>query len=242
MDGAAMDGGPAGRGSRVAALDEPRRGRAAGRAAGRSGRGSGRGGFLGRLTGGSKRQVRFRLLIAGSGLVAVALVTLVVVVTLLSSSGPAHMLRTPGKVGDYLRRPQLEQQMDARQLQQQVMNGSAGQASRVVSAVYENATGVSGQTTPQIFLFIGGKLSGTSPGDFISSFRGQFKGAIMASPGTMGGEAVCVNAQSSMPGTVALCAWADNDTFGVFASPTMHAAQLGAQMRAVRPGLEHVVK
>ncbi len=101
---------------------------------------------------------------------------------------------------------------------------------------------MSGKSTPQIFLFIGGNLSGTSAGDFISSFRGQFSGAALTSAGTMGGEAVCVNAQSSIPGSVALCAWADNDTFGVLASPTMHAAQLGVQMRAVRPGLEHLAK
>jgi hypothetical protein len=162
--------------------------------------------------------------------------------TMLGNSGPKHALLTPTAFAQYLRRPQLEQQMNAKQLQQQVIARSAGQASHVVSAVYENSAGVSGKSTPQIFLFIGGNLSGTSPGDFITGFRGQFRGTVITNAGALGGQAVCVNAQASIPGTVALCAWADNDTFGVLASPTMHAAQLAAQMRVIRPGVEHVVK
>ena len=45
-----------------------------------------------------------------------------------------------------------------------------------------------------------------------------------------------------MAGSVALCTWADNDTFGLVASPTMDATQLGAQMRAIRPEVEHAAK
>jgi hypothetical protein len=93
-----------------------------------------------------------------------------------------------------------------------------------------------------MFLLIAGNLAGTSASDFVSSFRGQFKSAAVTGAGSMGGMAACVNAQSSVPGSVALCVWADNDTFGVLASPTMHAAQLGAQLRAIRPGVEHVAK
>jgi hypothetical protein len=43
-----------------------------------------------------------------------------------------------------------------------------------------------------------------------------------------------------VPGSVALCTWADNDTFGVVASPTMSAIRLAAQLRAFRPMVEHV--
>jgi hypothetical protein len=39
-------------------------------------------------------------------------------------------------------------------------------------------------------------------------------------------------------GKVALCTWADNDTFGLVASPTMDAVQLGEEMRTFRPGVE----
>jgi hypothetical protein len=175
-------------------------------------------------------------------------VAVIVIVTALLasgtfSSGPKHLLAIPGKLGDYVRRPQLEQQMNARQLQQQVIARSSGQASHVVSAVYEdNSGGAAGGSSPQMFLLIAGNLAGTSASDFVSSFRGQFKSAAVTGAGSMGGMAACVNAQSSVPGSVALCVWADNDTFGVLASPTMHAAQLGAQLRAIRPGVEHVAK
>lgn len=170
------------------------------------------------------------------------IVAVVAVLMLHRPGGPRHVLATPDTLGQYVRRPQLEQQMDARGLQRQMIARSAGQASQVRSAVYENRAGVSGKSTPQILLFIGGNLSGTSPADFISSFRGQLRAATLANPGSMGGQAACVNTQSVLPGTVALCAWADNDTFGVLGSPTMHAAQLSAQMRLIRPGVEHVAK
>jgi len=153
-------------------------------------------------------------------------------------SSRSHMLVAPSRLASYVRRPQLEQQMNARALQQQVIAKSAGQASHVVSAVYENSAGVSGSAAPQIFLFIGGNLAGESPAGFISSFTAQFKGAAATSPGSLGGQAACVDARGSAAGSVALCTWADSDTFGVVASPTMGLSQLAAQMRAIRPSVE----
>jgi len=171
------------------------------------------------------------LVLAGAGLVGLKM---------LHGGGPAHVLVTPDQLGGYVRRPQLEKQMDAGQLQQQVIAKSAGQASHVVSAVYENGTSGTRGRTPQIVLFIGGNLSGVSAGNFIASFTEQSRGAFVTSPGTLGGSAACVNAQASVPGSVALCTWADNDTFGVVASPTMSAAKLAAALRTIRPMVEHV--
>ena len=158
------------------------------------------------------------------------------------AGGRTHVLVAPSRLASYVRRPQLEQQMNARALQQQVIAKSAGQASHVVSAVYENSAGVSGSAPPQIFLFIGGNLAGVSPAGFISGFTGQFKGAQAASPGSLGGQAACVNARGSAAGSVALCTWADGDTFGVVASPTMGLSQLAAQMRAIRPSVERLAR
>jgi hypothetical protein len=156
--------------------------------------------------------------------------------------GPAHVLTTPDQLGAYVRRPQLEKQMNAGQLQQQVIAKSAGQASHVVSAVYEDSNGAAKGRTPQMVLFIGGNLTGVSASNFIASFTQQSRGAFVTSPGTLGGSAACVNAQASVPGSVALCTWADNDTFGVVASPTMSAAKLAVQLRTIRPMVEHVAK
>jgi hypothetical protein len=172
-----------------------------------------------------------------AGVVAVAAASL-----LLRSSARTHMLVTPSKLGVYVRRPQLEKQMNAKQLQQQVVAKSAGQASHVVSAVYENSAGVSGSAAPQIILFIGGNLTGVTPGGFITSFTGQFKGAQSTTAGSLGGKAACVNAQGSATGRVALCTWADGDTFGVVASQTMNVSQLAVQMRAIRPGVERPLR
>ena len=51
-------------------------------------------------------------------------------------------------------------------------------------------------------------------------------------------QAACVDARGSAAGSVSLCTWADGDTFGVVASPTMGLSQLAAQMRAIRPSVE----
>ena len=158
---------------------------------------------------------------------------------LMRGSGLTHTLVAPDKLGSYVRRPQLERQMNAKALQEQVVSKSAGQASHVVSAVYENSAGVSGAAPPQFFLFIGGNLAGESPTGFITSFTQQFKGAQNTSAGSLGGRAACVIAQGSGgSGPVSLCTWADSDTFGVVASPTMGLSQLAVQMRAIRPAVE----
>jgi hypothetical protein len=161
---------------------------------------------------------------------------------LLHGSGPSHTLVAPSRLSSFVARPQLEKQMNARQLQREVIAKSAGQASHVVSAVYENRAGVSGSAPPQIILFIGGNLTGVSPAGFITSFTDQFKGAHATGAGSLGGRAACVNAEGSAAGSVALCTWADSDTFGVVASPTMGLAQLSAQMRAIRPAVERTAK
>jgi hypothetical protein len=179
---------------------------------------------------------------AGAAGLVVGVVVVAAGALLLGSSGPAHALTTPAQLGTYVRKPQLEQQMNAKNLQQQVVTRSAGQASHVVDAVYEDSSPSGGGTSPQVFLFIGGHLSGVSPSGFIASFTRQFTGASSTSAGSMGGQAACVNAQASVAGSVALCTWADNDTFGLVASPTMNAAQLGAQMRAIRPQVEHAAR
>ena len=188
------------------------------------------------------RRARQLLMVAVGLAVVLAVVAAGLVTGVLGGNGPAHVLVTPNQISLYVRRPQLEQQMNASQLQRQVIAKSAGQASHVVSAVYENNAGVANGKTPQMILFIGGNLSGVSASGFIASFTQHSAGAFQTSPGPLGGSAACVNAQASVPGSVALCTWADNDTFGVVASPTMDARMLASQMRVIRPGVEHLAK
>ena len=68
---------------------------------------------------------------------------------------------------------------------------SAGQASRVVSAVYESGNSAAGNTE-QIIMFIGGHLANAAPATSITSFTQKFPGAKVVPPGALGGKAACV--------------------------------------------------
>jgi hypothetical protein len=171
---------------------------------------------------------------------AVAIAAIILVGFKSGPGGPAHSLSAPDKLSSFVRRPALEQQMNVGQLRSDVVSMSSGQAKHVVEAVYENGTSTSGQT-PQIVLFIGGNLANASPTASVKSFTQRFKGAQVTSPGGLGGEAACVNATASEPGSVAMCAWFDNDSFGEVVSPTMNASALAKTMRTIRPDVEKVV-
>ena len=183
-----------------------------------------------------------RLWFAMAGVVVVFAAALTAIFTLAFPSapgGPVHSLVTPDTLSAFVRRPALEQQMNVGQLRQDVINMSSGQARHVVEAVYEAGDSTSGNT-PQIVLFIGGNLLNASPKVSVTSFTQRFRGARITSAGGLGGEAACVNATASQPGSVAMCAWFDNDSFGEVVSPTMNASALASTMRQIRPHVELV--
>jgi len=88
----------------------------------------------------------------------------------------------------------------------------------------------------------GGGAAGWSPMVSVTSFTQRFKGASTTSSGSLGGEAACVNATATEPGSVAMCAWFDNDSFGEVVSPTMNATALANTMRQIRPHVELIAK
>ena len=155
-------------------------------------------------------------------------------------SGPAHNVVAPNKVDAFTRMPNLEKQMKVEALRQDVMKTSAGQATSVVSAVYQ-----AGSTAPggnaQIFMFVGGKLSSAAPATSIQNFTQTYPGAKVVPAGALGGEAACAEAQSNGEG-VAMCVWFDNDSFGELVSPTMTTAKLATTLDTVRPSLELYAK
>jgi hypothetical protein len=175
----------------------------------------------------------------GAGLLVAAAAVAAVVVLRMGPGGPAHTLTTPARLGAYLRQPQLARQMDVAQLERSIITNSSGQASHVVSAVYEKGSTVPGGPAPQAILFIGGKLAGASADASIKAFDQHFRDAEQASPGRLGGRAACVPAQ---PGTnhAAVCAWFDNDTFGELVCPHMTASALASELRAMRPSIERL--
>ena len=177
-------------------------------------------------------------LIIGGGVVVIVALVAVLVTNMMGGSGAAHSISTPNRLNAYALQPQLAQSMGAAALRADIVKKGNGEATNVKDAVYEISTGPAAKSGPLFVLFIGGNLSG-SASSFISSFKGLLPGAFVTSPGSMGGQAACVPGYSGHP---AECAWADNDTFGLFASPDISAAALGNQLRTMRPLVEHVRK
>jgi hypothetical protein len=225
-------------------------GTASGRkAAGRSGRRTGR------------RRVR-RLSVAAGGVVVIAGAAVAFEMPHPRlPAGPVHQIVTPTRIGTYAQAPALAASMKAAQVRRSIVAQSNGEASNVVAAVYEStasqpsaspspghgstAPGGAGASsasptapggTSQIVLFIGGNLTGTSASSFITSFIGKLPGAVTTAAGPLGGEAACV---PSAGGNPAECAWADNDTFGLVASPTLDAQALAGELRQMRLQVEH---
>ena len=182
-----------------------------------------------------------RLWLAGGGVVvAAAAVTGILKFGFRPDEGPpAHAFTIPARIGTYVRTVDLEHEASLTALRDEVTKMSAGQASRVVSAVYESGNSAAGGTT-QIIMFIGGHLANADPASSIASFTQDYPDATVVSAGSLDGEAACVEQAGTSDG-VALCAWFDDDSFGELVSPTMNATQLGHEMLAVRPAVEFVV-
>jgi hypothetical protein len=158
-----------------------------------------------------------------------------VAVQVMSGGGSAHSISTPQRIGSFVEEPSLASGMGANALRSRILAAGDGEASNVVDAVYEDSAG-SAKSGPLIILFVGGNLSG-SASSFITSLTTALPGAFTVNPGSLQGQAACV------PGThMNECAWADNDTFGVIASPVLSATALGNELLIMRPMVEHVVK
>ena len=195
---------------------------------------------IGRRRGGSNDH-RLWLGLGGVVIIAAAAITGIIKFEFPSHSGPAHTMATPPKIGTYTRTVDLERQTNVAQLRDEVIKMSSGQASRVVSAVYESGNSAAGNNE-QIIMFIGGHLANAAPATSIASFTQKFTGAQVVSAGSLGGKAACVEEGSGTSDSVSMCAWFDNDSFGEIVSPTMNATTLAKAMLTVRPAVESVVK
>jgi hypothetical protein len=192
---------------------------------------------IGRRRGGSNDH-RLWLGLGGVIVIAAAAIVGVIKFEFPSHSGPVHTMTTPDKIGTFARTVDLEHQADVAALKQKVISMSSGQASHVVSAVYESGKASAGNTA-QIIMFIGGHLANADPAASITSFTQQFRGAKVVTAGGLGGKAACVQ-DGTGSNSVAMCAWFDNDSFGEVVSPTMNATGLATAMQQVRPAVEQV--
>jgi hypothetical protein len=146
----------------------------------------------------------------------------------LAHKGADHVVSAPDRLLGYVQQPAMAKGMDAQQLRADIEARGNGEASHVVDAVYEDGKS-------QILLFIGGNLSG-SASSFISSFTGMLTNSFETRAGSLGGQAACATSAS---GQLAECAWADDDTFGLIASPDLTANALASELRQIRPLVEH---
>jgi hypothetical protein len=184
---------------------------------------------------------RLWLGLGGVVILAAAAITGIIKFEFPSHGGPAHTMIIPAKIGTYARTVDLERQVGLSQLRAEVIKMSSGQASGVVSAVYESGNSAAGNNA-QIIMFIGGHLANADPAASITSFTQQFRGAHVVSAGPLAGKAACVQEGTSASNSRSLCAWFDNDSFGEIVSPTMNAAALANAMGTVRPSVELLVK
>src|SRR5437773_1466064 len=83
-------------------------------------------------------------------------------------------------------------------------------------------------------------LPGTSPASSIATLIHMHPGAHLVPAGPMGGSAACFEQTAGTAASVAMCAWFDNDSFGILVSPTLSAASLANLMMQDRPLIELV--
>ena len=207
-------------------------------------RGSGRTKGNSRRTGrrrGRSRDHRIWLALLGVLVAAAAAIFGILKFEFPSHNGPVHHMATPPRIGSYVRTVDMEKQTKLSDLRAEVIKMSSGQASNVVSAVYESGNSAAGGTE-QIVMFIGGHLANAAPASSIASFTQNFAGATVVSAGSLDGKAACVERAPGTSDSVAMCVWFDNDSFGEIVSPTMNATSLARVMRTMRPSLELVVK
>jgi hypothetical protein len=159
-------------------------------------------------------------------------------VYLMPQGSQAHAIAVPPQLPGYVLEPAMVNSAGASALRSHLVASSGGEATHVMDAVYEDTAGAAGKSVPQIVVFVGGHLAG-SASSFIGSLTEALPGAFNISPGALRGQAACA---PSRPGQPAECAWADNDTFGVLVSPGLTATALSAELRKMRPYIEHVVK
>ena len=184
-----------------------------------------------------------RLWLALIGVVVVAAVAIAGILRFEfpSHSGPTHVLVTPARIGSYALTVNLAKQTHLAELRDEVIKMSSGQASDVVSAVYESGNSAAGSMT-QIIMFIGGHLANAAPATSIAAFTEKFAGATVVSAGSLGGQAACVENGAGTADPVSMCVWFDNDSFGEIVSPTMNATLLASEMQTIRPSVELVAK
>jgi hypothetical protein len=157
--------------------------------------------------------------------------------------GVAHTVVMPAALGPYKWAPDLEKNAGLPTLAASVAEMGGGQMSGIRARTYERPA--PGGAAPQLLEVIGGRLPGTSPASSIITLIRKYPSAHVVPAGPMGGSAACFEqtaGTADSADSAAMCAWSDNDSFGILTSPTLNAASLADLMVQDRPLIELVKK
>jgi hypothetical protein len=154
--------------------------------------------------------------------------------------GVAHTVVMPAALGPYKWAPDLEKNAGLPTLAASVAEMGGGQMSGIRARTYERPA--PGGAAPRLLEVIGGRLPGTSPASSIITLIRKYPSAHVVPAGPMGGSAACFEQTAGTADSAAMCAWSDNDSFGILTSPTLNAASLADLMVQDRPLIELVKK
>jgi len=157
-----------------------------------------------------------------------------------TTGGVAHTMVTPAALGPYKWAPDLERNVGPPTLATSVAKMSDAQASDIRARTYKKPA--LGGAAPQVLEVIGGRLRSTSPASSIGTLIHMYPSAHSVPAGPLGGSAACFEQTAGTADSVAMCAWFDNDSFGILTSPTLNAANLANLMVQDRPLIELVKK
>lgn len=189
-----------------------------------------------------RRRLWLSLGLTGAGVIGVVAVG--VIAGILKSGPPgggvAHTVVTPAALGPYKWAPDLDRNVGLPTLATSVAKMSDAQASDIRARTYKKPA--LGGAAPQVLEVIGGRLRSTSPASSIGTLIHMYPSAHSVPAGPMGGSAACFEQTAGTADSVAMCAWFDNDSFGILTSPTLNAASLANLMVQDRPLIELVKK
>jgi hypothetical protein len=189
-----------------------------------------------------RRRLWLSLGVIGAGVISI--VAAAAIVGILKSGSPgggvAHTVVTPAALGPYKWAPDLEKNAGLATLATSVAKMSDGQTNDIRARAYERPA--PGGTAPQLLEVIAGRLPGTSPTSSVVTLIQSHPSGHIVPAGPMGGSAACFEQTAGTADSVAMCAWSDNDSFGILASPTLSAANLANLMVQDRPLIELVKK
>jgi len=189
-----------------------------------------------RRAGSGDRRLWFGL--GGVMAVAAAAIFLIIQFEFPSASGPTHTLSIPDKIGSYAISNAVGSK-DLTSLRQEFVQMTHGQATDVLSGAFQ-AGGPTTGGTPEIVMTIDAHLANDNASSSIAGFMSDYKDAAMEPAGPLGGQAACAESAAGTADNVAICAWFDNDSFGVLVSPSMNAKVLAGQLQTFRSAVEHV--